>query len=129
MEYNWEYKILARCSFWDWRNSKCINVLDNKGNITQLLNEWETLVFHEANGNNTIRDVIDMYPTMYLKKEMMPKEYENEIIVAAKKIIQHFKLVELWDTKNDLVYYFDVPQGKQDKIEAKRLMEEDGLFL
>lgn len=124
----WNRKILARCAIWDWHDSKCIDVLDYKGNVDFTLNEWETLVFHEADGNNTIEDIISLFPTLYKNKEMIPKQYEKNIFKAAEDLIFKMKLVELWDRKEDLAYYFDLPKEEQNEEESFRLMKENGLI-
>ena len=105
----WEGKILAKCSLWDWHDSKRIDVLDNKGKRLFSLDEWETFVFYAADGNNTLNDILKLFPTLYKNKDMIPKGYEKKILSAAEVLFLKKNLVELWDRKENLPHQFELP--------------------
>jgi hypothetical protein len=123
----WKQKYLARCALWNWHDSHRINIVDiqNRGTIT--LDSWQTLVFHEADGNKTVEELFFWLVSQYSDKQEIPQNLEEIILTALKQLIEQMKVVELWTQKNDLAYYFELPTDEQDEHETLRFMKEDGL--
>jgi len=110
IKQDWSNKILARNTKWSWHDEKHINILDNEEVFSITLDEWQTLVFHEADGNKTIDNIILWFPTQYKDKNSVPHNFEKYIYQAGEDLIFKLKIIELWDTKEDLAYSFDLPQ-------------------
>ncbi len=121
---NWKKGFLARCAIWDWYDSEHIYVLGKKGEIS--LNKWQTLVFHEANGNRTIEQMISWFPSQYKDQTCIPTGYVDDMLIAAEELLFKIQVVELWERKDDLAYYFELPKSEQNEAESLQLMKEDG---
>lgn len=124
----WKEKYMARCALWNWHDSHTVNIVDNQNREMITLNPWQTLVFHEADGNKTVEEFFFWLVGQYRDAEEIPQNLEEIILNALKELIEEKKVVELWDNKNDLAYYFDLPRKEQDEQEALRLMKEDGFI-
>jgi len=112
IKQDWNNKILARSAKWSWHDEKHINILDNEEVFNVTLDEWQTLVYHESDGNKTIENIILWFPTQYEDKKTIPHNYEKHILQAGKDLIFKLKIIELWDSKEDLNDYFDLPRSK-----------------
>lgn len=123
-----EFKYLSRIAFWDWSDSGVIMAWHQDKREIFKLTKWETFVFHEADGCSTIDNIISLYPTMYSSKETIPDDYREKILEASVNLIFSINLVKQSNVRNDLPYYFDVPESKQDEKENLKSMKEDGLI-
>lgn len=108
---NLKGKYLARCALWDWHDNSTIDITDDQNHVNAHLDEWQTLVFFEADGNITVEEIIASLSAKY--EGQLPKDYNAKIIDSTKKLIEEIKGVELWDHKEDLPYYYEWPLKEQ----------------
>jgi hypothetical protein len=93
---------LARCMRWDWHDDVRIDVLDDAGRPICTLDEWQTMVFHEADGQQTLDQIIAMFPTHYRDPAKIPAMYPRKLADAARFLIEEHHWIELRDRRNPL---------------------------
>lgn len=100
---------LARCVRWAWHDNVRIDVLDERGRPAHTLDEWQTLVFHEADGQRTLAQIIAMFPTRYRDPAAIPAAYQRELTEAARFLIEDRHWVMPRDRRNPLPEEFSEP--------------------
>lgn len=106
----WHQKYLARCTQWKWQDATHINTIALEGEITNRLDYWQTLVFHEAQGSRTIIDIINWFPSQYQNKENVPSNYKELILEAGRILAFDLNLIELRDIKENIQVDFELPK-------------------
>lgn len=102
---------LARCARWEWHDKLRIDILDDRDRPVATLDEWQTLVFHEADGNHSLDMLIEWFPSQYHDPAMVPAEYRRAITQAASSLLdQHW--IEGWDRRDDLPREVALPRGQ-----------------
>ena len=97
MDFKEQY--LARCKKWVWYDESTISVFLEGDKPTQLT-KWQTLVFHAADGNTSLQELIEQ-----LNKGISNKANEDftQELDKSVKELKALKAIEYWDKKNDLV--------------------------
>lgn len=102
-----EGKNLARCVRWRWANPSQIVVLDTDGSPIRELSEWETLVFHYADGCTTAsdiaRDLERAHPTRTIA------DYLAEVNAALITLLHAPAAVVLKPERDGVDALFDLP--------------------
>ena len=119
-----ETKYLARCALWNWHDAGTVDITDLEGNVLAHLSEWQTFVFHGADGNFTAEELISSLQTN--RPGPAPDDLREQVLTAAQELVNGLKVVELWDRKDDLPSYFELPLKEQDTEGSKISMEADG---
>ncbi|HEX7842137.1 MAG TPA: hypothetical protein VF469_31915 [Kofleriaceae bacterium] len=104
---------LARRVRWEWHDRVRIDILDDRDQPVVTLDEWQTLVFHEADGNHTLEAIIAEYPSYYQDPQKVPADYRGEITRAAGSLVDERHWVERWDRADDLAHEVALPRSEQ----------------
>jgi hypothetical protein len=104
---------LARCVRWEWHDNTRIDILDEHDHPMCTLDEWQTLVFHEADGQQTLERIISAFPTNYRDPARVPSAYRHELSAAARFLIEDRQWVALWDRRNPLPRDLALPLSEQ----------------
>lgn len=104
---------LARRVRWNWHDDVRIDLLDDRDQPITTLDEWQTLVFHEADGNHSLDMIIGWFPTQYKDPAKVPADYRSAITEAAKFLIDDRRWVEPRDRPDDLAREVALPRSEQ----------------
>ena len=113
-------KYLAKHALWNWHDNSTIDIVDADNNVLIHLNEWQALVFFEADGSTTTERLIYSLLTTY--KNLNEEDLRKTIVDSAEQLVFELNVVELRSEKDDLPYCFDLPLNKQDKQESYRAL-------
>jgi len=119
-------KYMARNARWDWHDGEAIDIVDDQNRVARTLDRWQTLVFHEADGNRTLSELVSWLPSQY-QTIAPPPDLSSKLLKGLEDLVEA-KLVEFWDRPDDLAYYFEWPTKEQDEEETRRAMKENGLI-
>ena len=103
-----ENEYLARCVQWAWHDDATIDLLDPAGQAATRLSEWQTMVFHSADGSTSTAGMIAFLRERY--GDRVPPGFEQDVFNAAQELIFDLKAVELRQHKASLPEAFDLPQ-------------------
>lgn len=99
-----------RNALWLWHDNQTIDIVNEKMEIVLTLNLWETLVYHEAVGGQTVSDFI-----RYMKnKEEQPLEIEKLVKATLEKLVFEIGVVLLTKESNDFPLYYELPVNELD---------------
>lgn len=104
---------LARRARWKWHDDVRIDILDDRDQPLATLDEWQTLVFHEADGNHTLEAIISAFPSHYKDPKKVPADYRREITRAAGSLVDDHHWVECWNRADDLACEVALPRSAQ----------------
>ena len=104
---------LARRARWEWHDDVRIDILDDRDQPVVTLDEWQTLVFHEADGSHTLEAIIAEYPSHYQDPQKVPADYRGEITRAAGSLVDEHHWVERWERADDLAREVALPRSEQ----------------
>lgn len=104
---------LARRARWEWHDNQRIDILDEHDRPVFTLDEWQTLVFHEADGNHSLEMIISWFPSQYQDTGKVPADYRREITRAASFLVDDRRWVEHWDRPDDLAREVALPRSEQ----------------
>ncbi len=102
IEHSWMNMYFVRCATWKWHNNKQIEIMSENGHIPVVLDEWQTLVFHEANTNQTITELILSLATRYSKKEAVPVNLDMIILKSLEFLVADVQAVRMTSIKMDI---------------------------
>ncbi len=119
-----EGRYLARCTLWNWHDNSTIDIIDLENNVIFHLDEWQTMVFFEADGNITAEALVSSLQAKYHGR--VPQDFNDRVFISTEELAYKFKVIELWSHKDDLPYYFELPLAEQDQEQSLRLMAADG---
>lgn len=77
------------------------------------LDEWQTLVFHEADGQQTLEQIISAFPTHYRDPATVPSAYRSELADAARFLVEDRRWVAPRDRRNPLPRDIALPLSEQ----------------
>ncbi len=105
---------LARCVPWDWHDEGTVDIFDEQGNVTGTLDDWQTLVFHEADANTTVGELIAMLkrrPPVDANGE--PVDPTESVMAALGALTGELRAVELRDDKSELDSDHNLPLSER----------------
>jgi hypothetical protein len=112
-------KYPARIAPWEWHDAGTIDVLDDDGAVASTLDEWQTLVFHAADADRTVGEIIGAL------RERPPVDDEGRavdptpsVMAALNTLTDELGVVALWDTSEDLAFEHDLPAAKRAALES-----------
>lgn len=94
---------LARRAAWDWHDDGTIDILDERGDVVETLDDWQTLVFHEADANTTVGELMAMLrkrPPVDANGD--PVDPTDSVMAALVALTDELRAVELRDGKSEL---------------------------
>ena len=100
----------VRCATWKWHNNEQIEILSEKGHIPVVLDEWQTLIFHEANTNQTCAELILSLAARYSKKEAVPADLDQIILRSLEFLVDNVQAVRMTSSKMDIPEEYEFPQ-------------------
>lgn len=114
-ESSWGPKYLARTREWDWHGPAEIDVFAPGDNsVSTVLRDWQTPIFHTADGNHTVDELIGNMTKQYQDPRNVPADLSDVLLVELRKMIDELGIVELWDRAADLDEAYDLPRSERD---------------
>lgn len=107
-------KYFGRRAPWRWHNDGQIDVLDDRHDVVATLDEWETLVFHEAEGHRTVGELIASTAEQFRGKAPVPPDLEETISKALRRLVEELNAVELTDEWEALRDEHNLPVDEQE---------------
>lgn len=87
---------IARCATWEWHNASQIDIVDANGNVLVTLDEWQTLIFHEADGGRTVRNLLTWRASHYCSQSKpKPPDLDQTVLNALTVLVEEMRVVEL----------------------------------
>lgn len=105
---------LARVAPWDWHDEGTVDILDEQGHVTATLDDWQTLVFHEADANTTVGELIAMLkrrPPVDAKG--IPVDPTGDVLTALHALTADLRAVELREDKSELDSDHNLPVSQR----------------
>jgi hypothetical protein len=117
-----DHRYLARAAAWDWHDAATIDILDEQGDVVRTLDQWQTLVFHEADANRTVAQLVAwLEDRPAVDAHGRPADDPvGSVTQALAALTDDLGLVELRDAKADLPPEHDLPRSKRDLFESER---------
>ncbi|HAX90315.1 MAG TPA: hypothetical protein DCY91_29775 [Cyanobacteria bacterium UBA11370] len=110
IEHPWMNMYFVRCTTWKWYNNSQIEILSGKENIPVVLDEWQTLVFHEANTNQSCAELILFLAARYSQKEEIPADLDQIILRSVEFLVEDVQAVRMTSSKMDIPEEYEFPQ-------------------
>jgi hypothetical protein len=105
-------KYLARASTWEWHNNGQIDVLGGDGTVRATLTEWQTTVFHAADGNTSVQEFLSAMAHAYdIRAQPVPDDLGPMLTGEITYLVDNLHAVQLWDGKADLPVEFEFAQS------------------
>lgn len=99
----WAEKFLARRAVWEWHNNGQIDILAADGTVTATLTEWQTAIFHAADGNTSVQEFVSAMADSYDRsKTEIPADLGKDLLTDIAYLVDDIHAVEIWDKKGDL---------------------------
>jgi hypothetical protein len=106
-------KYLARATAWEWHNNGQIDVLNGAGDVAATLSEWQTTVFHAADGNTSVQEFVSSMADAYVVRDQpVPDDLSAKLVGEVTHLIDDLNCVELWEKKGDLRVDYEFPQSE-----------------
>lgn len=118
LDHPWAGKFLARRRSWDWQGPAEIEVFDAEGTVTEVLRDWQTAIFHVADGNNTLQEFISNMADQYGDPAAAPADLAQLLLAETRTLVEDRRIVELWDRAADLDEDFDLPRTQRQRLAA-----------
>lgn len=116
-------KFFFRSSRWDWHDGATVDLLDDAAVVVATLDAWQTLVFHEANGDRRVGELVSWLATQYRNPADLPADLADTV-QAALRFLVDAHAIELGDRSRDLPYHLELPVAEQDPETARTSMDE-----
>ena len=105
-------KYLARATTWEWHNNGQIDVLGEAGAVLATLTEWQTTVFHAADGNTSVQEFISAMAHAHdIRSQPVPDDLASTLTGEIAYLVDSLHAVELLDGKIDLPVEFEFAQS------------------
>lgn len=75
-----------------------------------MLDEWQTLIFHEANTNQSCAELILSLASRYSNKDEVPEELDQIILRSLKFLVDNVQAVRMTSNKMDIPEEYEFPQ-------------------
>src|SRR5688572_1772631 len=118
-------KFFMRAAPWDWHDGARIDLVDEAGRVLITLDEWQTLIFHEADANRRIGDFITWMASKYRNPAELPPDLAQRIEATLRQLVDDLGAVALVDTSRDLPYHLELPRKQQDAALAQASVDEE----
>jgi hypothetical protein len=109
IEHPWMNLYFLRSATWKWHNNGQIEILTQKGHNPVVLDEWQTLVFHSANTNQTVAELIRSLSARYSNQEDIPANLDQIIIKALEYLVEEVQAVRMTTSKMDIPEEYEFP--------------------
>ena len=120
LDHPWADKFLARRRSWDWQGPAEIEVFDAEGGaVTDVLRDWQTAIFHVADGNHTLQEFISSMADQYGDPAAVPADLARLLLAETRMLVEDRRIVELWDRAADLDENFDLPRTQRQRLAAE----------
>jgi len=114
VDHPWATKFLARRRSWDWHGPAEIDVFDADGSaVTDVLRDWQTAVFHTADGNHTLQEFVSSMADQYGDPAAAPADLAQTLLAETRALVEDRQVVELWDRAADLADDLDLPRSQR----------------
>jgi hypothetical protein len=113
LDHPWATKYLARRRSWDWHGPAEIDVFDADGVVTDVLREWQTAIYHTADGNHTLQEFISKMADQYGDPAAVPADLAQLLLDETRALVNDRQLLELWNAAADLADDVDLPRSQR----------------
>lgn len=113
LDHPWAAKFLARRRSWEWHGPAEIDVFGADGAVTDVLREWQTAIFHTADGNHTLQEFISTMADQYGDPAAVPADLAQTLLAETRTLVEDRQVVELWDAPADLADDLDLPRSQR----------------
>jgi len=94
----WADKFLARRVTWEWHDKGRIDVLDDDRAVTATLTEWQTAIFHAADGNTSVQEFVSNTADSYDRSSTeIPADLGRTLLGDVAYLVEEIRAVELWE--------------------------------
>src|SRR5437879_2490115 len=83
----WAHKFMARRRQWDWHAAGEIDVLDADGHVTDVLKDWQTAIFHAADGNQTLQEFVSAMADQYRDQTAIPADLAQILLEQVRSLV------------------------------------------
>jgi len=106
------------------KKNKTISLIDiyNPENRGESLEPWLGIVFELADGQHTIKEIVDYLSRSY--KGAPPANLEDTVISVTERLVE-MKFLVLTEKATELPYYLSLPYEHLDVKKAKEMIRED----
>jgi len=94
-DHPWAGFYFMRTAPWDWHDAGRIDVLDESGAVLTTLDEWQTLVFHQADGERRVGEFFTWLLTKYPDETEIPPDLPETVTRALTDLVDGLHVVEL----------------------------------
>jgi hypothetical protein len=94
-DHPWAGCYFTRNAAWGWHDAGRIDVLDDRGAVLTTLDEWQTLVFHEADGERRVGEFFRWLLTKYPDEGEIPPDLAGTITRVLSDLVDRLGVVEL----------------------------------
>jgi hypothetical protein len=106
-------KYLARRAIWEWHNNGQIDVLNADRTVAATLTEWQTAIFHAADGNTSVQEFVSAMADSYDRSSTdIPADLGQRLLGDVAYLVDDVRAVEMWDKKGDLAEEFQFAQSE-----------------